>query len=1080
MMGSKRIYLGRESSKYAKIAGGAIIAITSLFFVLMIMGFEITGSDDYCSGTLEDPCVSYGKICNLGPDNYDIYNPESVKLDFSPEIQDHWIFFKDGRVKKEMLYDLGINASTKGWRYENFTNATKPRKDRVYVHRFARYSCQDYMLVGLKNNPDEVIKWGFGVGREYLDPFWYAINATPDTLITDLNLELGHEINLTANITGVSDVCVDIDHPDYGINYTCGSPSANFLLNITYFRKNELNDSSTEKNLSFYGPENQTVHIYAHQYDEVNNLSLNLTGYETNGTYPSIKIYVNNTLSNTIGLIFAGEQTETELSDGNSSSEMFFDPAGEIHTVYVEIPKNAEVSSAEVNLSSYSQEMDYTGTSFDGGLAGWSIDGIAYLDGYFWIVDAINSRVSKYTTNGVYTGTYLSISSGITQYGVVGYNGTLWFVSDANNKIYEYWTNGTAKSDFSTDAANAAPYGIAYYDGSFYIGDDTDKKYYRYFVNGTYTGSSYDTAAVGNIVPGGGTTNGTYIWFIDYVADEIYKYFMNGTWTEESFDIAAAGNEIGFSITTNNTYIWATDSEDDEVYRYLMDGTAVDSWDTNAVGNTGPMGITTNNTYIWVVDFLSDEVYKYWMNGTHTGEKFNGSANGNDAMVGITTNGTYIWITDSTDDEIYKYFMNGTWTGDSFDTAVAGNTGPSDLATDNNFIWIVDGNNKRVYKYFMNGTYTGDKFIPRSNEKLNTGGIIESDGYFWAVDWAFGDADSNQVYKYWTNWTYTGESYDIFAEDIDFSGITEYNEYLWLMDFGADVYKYKGLTYPEDSFMEAGIFDGTWEWNYTGIFNTTDRTSNFNSSINDFLAICTADSDGDCTVPIYLRSEAIGVLNISGIEIKYSYDPNPVYLDVDLVSAFLGNSTNFADIPITISNTQNGTVEITDIRYDYAGGNDTIEILVYEQGDKTNNETLNIITYYSSFFKNLPYTWTDYIFFLPRTNSSKNVSAYKQTSTIPVFNMTTTNYGGKNMNFSIKMNETSACLNITWSTTSTKPAGNKMNSTWQEVATNLEYLNNTQIWLWADLEDCNATGMRILNERIQMESYCIDCAWSGQ
>ena len=81
------------------------------------------------------------------------------------------MFFKDGRYKSNYFEDKNINFDTAGWRYENFTDATKPRSDRVYVHRFARYSCQDYMIVGLKNNPDDVIKWGVGVGKEYLDPF---------------------------------------------------------------------------------------------------------------------------------------------------------------------------------------------------------------------------------------------------------------------------------------------------------------------------------------------------------------------------------------------------------------------------------------------------------------------------------------------------------------------------------------------------------------------------------------------------------------------------------------------------------------------------------------------------------------------------------------------------------------------------------------------------------------------------------------------------------------------------------------------------------------------------------------------
>lgn len=177
-MSNKRIYLGRENSKYAYMIGGAIVTIISLMTVLQMLGFEITGTDDTCLGTPEDPCVSYGTICNRGNDNYDIYNPEGIRLDFEPDVKEYWMFFKDGRVKKEFLIPQGINASTKGWRYENFTNYTKPLKDRVYVHRFARYSCQEYMIVGLKNNPEDKIKWGFGIKNEYLDPVWLPVEET--------------------------------------------------------------------------------------------------------------------------------------------------------------------------------------------------------------------------------------------------------------------------------------------------------------------------------------------------------------------------------------------------------------------------------------------------------------------------------------------------------------------------------------------------------------------------------------------------------------------------------------------------------------------------------------------------------------------------------------------------------------------------------------------------------------------------------------------------------------------------------------------------------------------------------------
>ncbi|GAG42603.1 unnamed protein product, partial [marine sediment metagenome] len=126
-----------------------------------------------------------------------------------------------------------------------------------------------------------------------------------------------------------------------------------------------------------------------------------------------------------------------------------------------------------------------------------------------------------------------------------------------------------------------------------------------------------------------------------------------------------------------------------------------------------------------------------------------------------------------------------------------------------------------------------------------------------------------------------------------------------------------------------------------------NRTANVNTSINSLLDICTEDSDNYCTVSLYFTSQSAGIIQISDIEINYSYDPNPVFLSTSLISSFLGNSTNFADIPIKFESTRNGTLQISDIKFDYVGGNDTIEVLVYESEDKSNNETLNLINYYS-------------------------------------------------------------------------------------------------------------------------------------
>ncbi len=113
---------------------------------------------------------------------------------------------------------------------------------------------------------------------------------------------------------------------------------------------------------------------------------------------------------------------------------------------------------------------------------------------------------------------------------------------------------------------------------------------------------------------------------------------------------------------------------------------------------------------------------------------------------------------------------------------------------------------------------------------------------------------------------------------------------------------------------------------------------------------------------------------------------------------------------------------------------------------------------------------------MPKSNSSKNVTAYGQTKTKPAYNITTTNYGG-DINLSIKFNESFECLNITWSNNATKNESNLINTTWQTINSNLEYLNNTKLWLWADFENCNASDQRILQPYIEIEGYCVDCEW---
>ena len=243
------------------------------------------------------------------------------------------------------------------------------------------------------------------------------------------------------------------------------------------------------------------------------------------------------------------------------------------------------------------------------------------------------------------------------------------------------------------------------------------------------------------------------------------------------------------------------------------------------------------------------------------------------------------------------------------------------------------------------------------------------------------------------------------------------------------------------------------------------------------------DAEGFCVIPFHLSSSTLGRINISNINISFNANPSPIVINKTIISSFTDNSTGFVNLPITFETSSNGTIVIDAIIYDHKGGNSTISILTYNNSDgadKNVNDTLNLIVYASNFIRTLPYIWTEHIFFLPRTVNSTNVTPFGQTSSTPIFNLTSTNFGGKDLNYSVKVNESFSCFNLTWSTTSTKPgSGNLINTSFSEFGTGKEYANNTNLWLWGDFNQCNASAQNLLTPNIDIDSYCVDCIWRG-
>lgn len=169
------------------LAGGGSIA--GIFYVLTtILGFSITGTNDFCSGTLSDPCVSDIIVCNPNVYDVEITNPKNVRLDFSPKVKDFTLFVYDEKcfnkcsiVDKSLIDTFGegfcYNGCQNGYGVW-FNNYRSVDINSKKLFNFKAKSCTNFKLWGLKNNPSDSIKWGFGtndkLSKGYLDPTWFT------------------------------------------------------------------------------------------------------------------------------------------------------------------------------------------------------------------------------------------------------------------------------------------------------------------------------------------------------------------------------------------------------------------------------------------------------------------------------------------------------------------------------------------------------------------------------------------------------------------------------------------------------------------------------------------------------------------------------------------------------------------------------------------------------------------------------------------------------------------------------------------------------------------------------------------
>lgn len=91
-------------------------------------------------------------------------------------------------------------------------------------------------------------------------------------------------------------------------------------------------------------------------------------------------------------------------------------------------------------------------------------------------------------------------------------------------------------------------------------------------------------------------------------------------------------------------------------------------------------------------------------------------------------------------------------------------------------------------------------------------------------------------------------------------------------------YEWKNTSiYPYHPLLDTGGLGGAWEWQYSGsTFNTTEKVDLSSAQLNIALTSCSPDTNGNCNVPMKIRNNEMGIMNVNYINITYDY--NTTYL----------------------------------------------------------------------------------------------------------------------------------------------------------------------------------------------------------
>ncbi len=804
----------------------------------------------------------------------------------------------------------------------------------------------------------------------------------------------------------VNAICIDIDHPDYGDKYLCNAENnLNFEFVIDYFEKNVFPDNSSSKVLTLTSNNTTEFNIASHQYDEVDAFSFHI----------------------------------------NTSSESYLDNVSiySVNETTIERTYPGFLNGGEIFIN----------TTRDG-LGEYSItDSLGGVDKFvlFYADDIINSTNYQFTFN---------------------LNGSAF----GNESFYNF--DNYDIIDLSQTNAHLV--------GGVIMANGTDKQEFTFddFEDGSIDPLKWEVSPD----------------FIDNQPGYSYSSTVRETdgYLRLLLDVSNNGNDISGSIGTFassnfDTALLNLHSSDN----LLFNLTATYSSEADNVGCSGDSQVFVGGELIWTSMFLED---------TDAGSNQIESSTANMAF-NLSNHNSTAWRAILEGIETSSVFISGSgsctrtnnWTAGSYIQSGAGCSGASTGDLDNDFFFDInysdtpflvanEGNfelqcesidlDTRVY-------YLNNTLWKRNNSTVVTKEIAQTDSpvdrVFFNVDFLNYNA-TQPVASYYLS-SNNGSTWELatkntthsfaspgqiirFRADFNFtSGEGSYfNDTGWLDNLNISI----PSGYPENITIDLGN-DDIIDYSILGALNESNGTIHINLTGSDFDAAKSgfARSGNLLTVPLVLKSDSIGTLTISNISLRY--DPNPIVLNSTFIQNYLNtHGSNYTNFTVKLISASSGNITIRNVAYNYAGGNYTIPARIYEVANESNEEFLLLHQFYSRWDYDFVPNFIEHLEFIPLSPTSKNVQPFGQVATTnkSILNLTNYGYGGVSANLSVWLNYTGniTCVNLTMGLTNNKSQGVLLGQNWSYL-TNLDYLETTPIYLWADYQ-CSYSTWRLFDPQI--------------